>query len=91
MPEGNLLKQVNKHSLFFITANFEILRDLNDNEFGKLVDHNRYTLGVGNQITERFRAEIRFKLINTVDPLLNSFIREISVLRIRLYYHFVST
>ena len=76
---------------FFITANLEILRDLNDNELGKLIDHNRYTIGVGNQITERFRAEIRFKLINTVDPLLSSFIREINVLRLRIYYRFAST
>jgi hypothetical protein len=74
-------------SQFFITANLEILRDLNNNEFGKLVDHNRYTLGIGNQVTERLRAELRFKLINTIDPLLNSFIREINVLRIRIYFH----
>lgn len=73
-------------SLFFITANFEILRDLNNNEFGKLGDHNRYTLGIGNYITDRFRAEVRFKLINVVDPLTNNYIREINVLRIRLYY-----
>lgn len=76
---------------FFLTANLEILRDLNDNEFGRLVDHNRYTLGIGNHITDSFRAEVRFKLINTVDPLTNSFIREINVLRIRLYYRFKST
>ncbi len=76
---------------FFLTANLEILRDLNDNEFGRLVDHNRYTLGIGNHITDSFRAEVRFKLINTVDPLTNSFIREINVLRIRLYYRFTST
>jgi len=76
---------------FFLTANLEILRDLNDNEFGRLIDHNRYTLGIGNHITDSFRAEVRFKLINTVDPLTNSFIREINVLRIRLYYRFKST
>ena len=87
-PKFNLF---NIKAPFFITANFEILRDLNDNEFGKLVDHNRYTLGLGNQITDHFRAEVRFKLINTIDPLLNSFIREINALRIRLYYRFTST
>ena len=76
---------------FFVTANFEILRDLNNNEFGKLADHNRYTLGIGNYITDRFRAEVRFKLINTVDPLTKNYIREINVLRIRLYYRFNST
>lgn len=78
-------------SPFFITANFEILRDLNNNEFGILADHNRYTLGIGNQITDKFRADIRFKLINTVDPLTKNYIREINVLRIRLYYRFSST
>ena len=78
-------------SPFFITANFETLRDLNDNEFGKLGDHNRYTLGIGNQITDRFRAEIRFKLIDIVDPLIKSYVREINVLRIRFYYRFTST
>ena len=87
-PSFNLFKI---KAPFFITANLEILRDLNNNELGKLVDHNRYTIGVGNQITEQFRAEIRFKLINAVDPLLKSFIREINVLRIRLYYRFTST
>jgi hypothetical protein len=78
-------------SPFFITANFEILRDLDDNEFGRLVDHNRYTLGVGNQITDKLKAEIKFKLINTVDPLTKIYIREINVLRIRIYYRFTST
>jgi hypothetical protein len=87
-PQFNLF---NIKAPFFITANLEILRDLNDNEVGRLVDHNRYTLGIGNHITDRFRAEVRYKLINTVDPLTNSFIREINVLRIRLYYRFTST
>ena len=78
-------------SKFFITANFEILRDLNNDEFGKLADHNRYTLGIGNQVSERLSAEIRIKLINIVDPILNSYIREINVLRVRIYYRLNST
>lgn len=78
-------------SPFFVTANFEILRDINNNELGQLADHNRYTLGVGNHITDNFRAEVRFKLINITDPLTSSYIREINVLRIRLYYRFAST
>jgi hypothetical protein len=81
----------NISSLFFVMANFEILRDLNNNELGRLADHNRYTIGAGNQVTDNFRAEVRFKIINTVDPLAKSFIREISVVRVRLYYHFSST
>ena len=87
-PKFNLFKL---GSPFFITANLEILRDINNNEFGRLADHNRYTLGIGNQITDNFKAEIRFKLINIVDPLTNNYIREINVLRIRLYYRFSST
>ena len=76
---------------FFAMANFEILRDFNNNELGRLADHNRYTIGLGNHVTENFRAEVRFKLINIVDPLINSFISEISVVRVRLYYRFAST
>ena len=76
---------------FFIIANFEILRDLNDNEFGRLADHNRYSIGLGNQISDKFKIEARFKLINTVDAFTKNYIREINVLRIRLYYRFEST
>jgi Protein of unknown function (DUF2490) len=87
-PEFKLFKL---KSPFFATANLEILRDLGNNELGRLQDHNRYTLGIGNQISEQFRAEIRVKLINIVDPAINSFIREINILRVRLYYQFPST
>ena len=76
---------------FFITANFEILRDIENNEIGKLGDHNRYTIGIGNHINDRFRAEMRFKIINSVDPIINSYVREVNVIRVRLYYKFVST
>lgn len=79
------------NSPFFITANFEILRDITNSELGTLVDHNRYTFGFGNHITEQFRAEVRFKIISLVDPVTSSFVREINVIRVRLYYQFASS
>ena len=81
----------NMKAPFFMMANFEILRDIENNEIGKLGDHNRYTIGIGNHINDRFRAEIRFKIINSVDPIINSYVREVNVIRVRLYYKFVST
>jgi uncharacterized protein DUF2490 len=78
-------------SPFFVTANLEILRDLGKSELGRLLDHNRYTLGIGNQISEQFRADIRVKFINIIDPSINSFIREINIVRVRFYYKFSST
>jgi len=78
-------------SPFFLMANFEILRDINQNTIGRLIDHNRYTIGVGNHVSERFRAEVRLKIINLVDPDINEFVRDIGVLRLRFYYKFGST
>ena len=78
-------------SPFFITANFETLRDINNNELGTLADHNRYTIGLGNHITEQFKADIRFKIISLSDPITASFIREVEVIRIRFYYQFASS
>jgi uncharacterized protein DUF2490 len=76
---------------FFLMTNFEILRDMGNDSFGRLADHNRYTLGVGNNVTKQFRAEVRFKLIDLIDPNINEFIREINIVRLRLYYRFAST
>lgn len=76
---------------FFLVANLEILRNLGSPELSRLIDHNRYTFGIGNNISDRLRAEIRYKYINAVDPLTSSFIREINIIRIRLYYKFAST
>lgn len=87
-PNFNLF---NLKSPFFVIANFELLRDLNQDELGRLVDHNRYTIGAGNQITEKLRVDVRFKLINVVDPLVDQLIPEINLLRIRVYYRFAST
>ena len=78
-------------SPFFITANFETLRDINNDELGTLVDHNRYTIGLGNHITEQFKADVRFKIISLSDPITSSFIREIEVIWVRLYYQFASS
>jgi Protein of unknown function (DUF2490) len=87
-PEFTLFKL---KSPFFVTANLEILRDIGQNELGRLLDHNRYTLGIGSQISKQFRADIRVKLINIVDPTIKNFVREINILRVRLYYRFPST
>ena len=78
-------------SPFYLTANFETLRDISNNDLGTLVDHNRYTFGLGNHITEQFRADVRFKIITLVDPVTSSFIREVNIIRVRLYYQFASS
>jgi len=84
-PKFNLF---NLRSPFYVLANFELLRDLENDIIGKLIDHNRYTVGLGNHITDRFKADIEYKLINFVDPVLNTLLSDFNVLRIRLYYNF---
>lgn len=78
----------NSKFLFFVMGNFELLTDLNKNEVVSLFDHNRITIGVGSQISEKIKVELRSKLISFVNPVLNSYVREIGVMRIRLYYQF---
>jgi hypothetical protein len=64
------------------------LKNVNINEIESLFDHNRYTVGLGNVISDKLRVELRYKIISFVDPALKSFVKEIDVLRIRLYYQF---
>ena len=73
-------------SPFYALTNFEILRDLDDEKLGRLIDHNRYTFGIGNHVSDRFQVDIRYKLINFLDPTLNTFISNLNVIRIRFYY-----
>jgi uncharacterized protein DUF2490 len=75
-------------SPFFAMGNFELLKNVNINEIESLFDHNRYTVGLGNVISDKLRVELRYKIISFADPALKSFVKEIDVLRIRLYYQF---
>lgn len=81
--------QINLFSIkspFYLITNIELLRDLIDDKFGRLIDHNRYTFGIGNHVSDRFQIDIRYKLINFIDPMLYTFISDLNVLRIRIYY-----
>lgn len=73
-------------SPFFLTTNFELLTNINSSDLGRIFDHNRITLGIGNTINDNFRIEFRYKVLSFADPILKDFIREIDVLRMRLYW-----
>lgn len=78
----------NIKSPFYFILDFELLTNINSNNLGKVFDHNRFTLGIGNKINNKFRAEIKYKVLSFVDPALKDFVREIDVIRIRLYWQF---
>ncbi len=78
-------------SPFFVEGNVEFLRDVNNDELGRLFDHDRFTFGIGNHITDRFRADLRYRFINLVEITSNTFVREFNVLRVRLYYQLSPT
>ena len=71
---------------FYLTTNFELLTNINSSDLGRLFDHNRFTVGIGNKINHKFKAELRYKVLSFVDPTVKNYIREIDVLRIRLYW-----
>lgn len=73
---------------FYLLGNFELLKDVNKNDVASLFDHNRFTIGIGSAIGDKFSTEVRYKLISFIDPVLKSYVREVNVLRVRFYYQF---
>ncbi len=73
-------------SPFFVSGNFELLTNINDSDLGRLFDHHRVTVGVGNLINDKFRIELKYKILSVANPVSKTFINEIDVIRLRLYY-----
>ncbi len=75
-------------SPFFVMGKFEILANFYDSNKESILDHTRLTVGIGNQINEKFRIDLRYAIHSFVNPTFNDLAREVDVLRLRLYYQF---
>ena len=84
-PEINLFKT---SPPIYLVGNVEFLGDVNNDIFGRLIDHNRFTIGVGCPINDQFSIEVEYKIFNVMDLIQDSFVKEIEVLRLEVYYLF---
>jgi hypothetical protein len=73
---------------FYIKANAELLRDLNDEDISVLIDGDRFMIGFGSLLSEKLRSELQFQVMALHDPAIKKFIRNIDLIRIRAYYQF---
>ena len=73
---------------FYIKANVEFLRDLNDEEISVFIDGDRFMIGLGSLWTDKLRTELQFQIMALNDPAIKKFIRDVDLIRIRAYYQF---
>jgi len=82
-PEFKLIKDLFP---FYGVMNAEWLRDLNDEDIGLLIDHNRFMIGLGAQVNEKLRTELQFQIMGLKEAQLSTVIREVTLLRARVFY-----
>lgn len=87
-PNFNLF---NLKQPFYGLINYELLRDISKAEILKLFNQNRITLALGSEVTERLKIDARLKIMSFVNPLNNNFVRDLDVLRIRIFYKIKSS
>lgn len=73
---------------FYIKANAELLRDLNDEDVSVLINGDRFMVGIGSLLSEKLRTELQFQVMALNDPVIQKFIRNIDLIRVRVYYQF---
>ena len=83
-PKFSVLNSGNR---FYASASIEILRNINTSEEGQWFDHEWVTVIAGARITEKIRLEGHLLLINRNLPESHDFLREVSALRLRIFYN----
>ena len=75
-------------SKLYLTTNFEVLRDLNDELLNTFVDEDRFMLGVGFLDNKNFRGELHYQIMSYLDRDVQVLVRKMNLVRIRFYYYF---
>lgn len=74
-------------SKLYVTSNYEVLRDVNDEAIDVLIDENRAMLGVGYLNNKNLRAEFHYQIMGLRDRDAGELIRDINLIRFRVFYY----
>ena len=76
------------NSKLYVTANYELLRNVNENILDFLLNQNRLMLGLGIRDGRNFRGELHYQIMKSRDHDLDKLVFNVNLVRIRLYYYF---
>ena len=75
-------------SRLFITTNYELLRDVKEEDIDVLIDENRLMLGLGFLDNKNFRGELQYQIQGPRDREIGELLRDTNLIRIRVFYYF---